>query len=155
MTEAAANGYSLDDSHLIRQCRDWQVVNGLPTFEAFLFPQGKHTLSFSWLEKICVELGVEPNIDTAISELEKSPPLAPEPGFMWAVLSVEEINWSVKEGTGTLPKIEPDPTENDPTHVLVWGWKHCSRKVRKKVAQYLASKLTAHNTRDWPVTPQD
>ena len=155
MTEAAANGYSLDDSRLIRQCRDWQVVNGLPTFEAFLFPQGKHTLSFSWLEKICVELGVEPDIDTAISELEKSPPLAPEPGFMWAVLSVKEVKQSVKDGAGKFPKIEPCATDNDPAHVLVWGWKKCSRNIRKKIAQDLASKLTKSNTRHWPVAPQN
>ena len=154
MNDAAANGYSLSDSRLIRQCRDWQVENGLPTSKAFLFPEGKHTLSFSWLEKICVKLGILPNKDAAIMELEKSPPLTPETGFMWAVLYVKEINCSVKDATDRLPKIRPERTDNDPAHVVVWGWKQCSKKTRKKVAQNLASKLTESNTRHWPVTPQ-
>ena len=85
MIGVRANGHSLDDSHLIRQCRKWQVEDGLPTLEAFMFSQGRCSLSFSWLEKICIDVGIEVDIDNAIIELEKSPPLTPELGFMWAV----------------------------------------------------------------------
>ena len=74
---------------------------------------------------------------------------------MWAVLSVKEIKQSVKDGAGKFPKIEPIATDNDPAHVLVWGWKKCSKNIRKKIAHDLASKLTESNTRHWPVAPQN
>ena len=155
MTGATTDVYDLEESHLIRQCRNWQVVNGLPTYKAFLFPDNKNTLSFSCLENICARLGVEPDFDAAIIELEKSPPLTPKRGFMWAVLSAEEIKTSVQNFTGRPPSMEPDSTDNDPAHVIVWGWKQCGEETEKEIAQDLAAKLTESNTRHWPVTPQN
>lgn len=155
MTDEKINGHRLLDGHLIRQCRNWQAPGGIVSPLAFMFEQGKSTLSFSWLEKICVDAKVSIDYDSAIMELEKSPPLKPVPGFMWAILSAKEIKSSVKDITGEPPQMKLEETDNDPSHVVVWDWKLRSKQIRKKVAQELASKLTEYNTRHWPVTPQD
>ncbi len=154
MTDATTNGYSLGNGRLIRQVRDWQVTDGFPTLAAFMFERGKSTLSFNWFEKTCLDAKLPMEFDKAIIELEKNPPLKPVDGFMWAILSCDEIIYSVKEGSGIIPEFKLCPTEKDASHVIFWDWKEQSKKTRKKVAMNMAEKLTASNTWDWPVTPE-
>lgn len=153
MSNTKINGYSLNDARLIRQCREWQVTNGLPSSKAFEFRGNESYLSFNWLEQVCVEANVPIGYDEAILELEKSPPLEPIEGFMWAILSCEEIRCSVSRIVSDPVYICRRQHPSNPSHVGVWGWKHHRKRVRKLISSELASRMTPFNTRPWPLTP--
>lgn len=140
--------YDLFNSHLIRQCRDWQIDNNLPSSRAFMLRNKREShLSFNWLEKICVDAGIPIDYDEAIKELEKSPPLEPRQGYMWAILTCEKIRSAVKKCTCQLPEIFASPSPGNPSHVSVGGWVHHSKRTKKKIALELASQMTTFNTR--------
>lgn len=91
-----ANGYDLSNSHLIRHCLASQIDNNIPTFEAFRLRPNEQYLSFNWLEKICVDAGIEVDHKRAIQELEKAPPLEISAGQLWAVPGCETVSSAVR-----------------------------------------------------------
>ncbi len=153
MVDTEFSGHNLSDARLIRQCREWQTTKGLPSFKAFEFRGNESYLSFNWLEQICIEADVPIGYDEAIIELEKRPPLEPERGYMWAILSCDEIRSSVKKVVEDSVIIRKKPSPSNPSHVGVWGWKHHDKRIRRKIARNLASRMTKSNTRSWPLTP--
>ena len=133
-----ANGYDLRNSHLIRHCRAWQIDNNVPTFKAFRLRPKEQYLSFNWLEKICVDAGIEVDHKRAIQELEKAPPLEIGIGQLWAVLSCEAISAAVQEAAKVLPEIFPVPSSDNSSHVGVAGY---PERFNRGVAVELAKRV--------------
>lgn len=142
-----ANGYDLSSSHLIRHCRAWQIDNNVPTFKAFRLRPNEQYLSFNWLEKICVDAGIEVDHKRAIQELEKAPPLEISAGQLWAVLGCETVSAAVRRAASVLPEIFPVPNSDNASHVGVAGY---PARFNRDVAVELAKRIRRSDL--YPIT---
>ena len=142
-----ASGYDLSNSHLIRHCRAWQIDNNIPSFKAFRLRQNEQYLSFNWLEKICVDAGIDVDHKRAIHELEKAPPLEIGAGQLWAVLSCEAISAAVQEAALVLPEIFPVSSSDNASHVGVSGY---PKRFNRGVAVELAKRVRRSDL--YPIT---
>ena len=117
------SGISLpDEAHISRYCRPSAVgQDGLPLAAAFQLKEGEDYLSVNWLEYYRT-----PDLKTAVARVRK---VFRVKGYRlrqngrFAVLSVGAAKVAVSEVTGSLPRIDHLPLDDDASHSGIFGCK--------------------------------